>query len=167
MEGAYDIGCRGGAYYSWGEGGVAEWFVAVRREKWQRMLLAFQKLCPTLSTHWGHSWTCTGRRARISSMFHLWGEEWGSYYALVWLLSTWLAHGMPKATLDFSTQWSCPRCWGSSVSSAFTSHTQWSCMVLYVLCLPKWMRNYGLETQSSVKRWNWYFEIWWPDISVD
>ena len=99
--GAYNIGCHGGAHYPSGEGGVVEWFVVVGRQWWQRMSQAFQKLCPMLSTHWRYSLSWTGHRAKGSFMFCVWIEEMSGYYALMWSVSTRLAHGMLEATLDF------------------------------------------------------------------
>ena len=47
------------------------------------------------------NWPC----ARGFSVFCVWGEERNGYYAFVWSVSTWLAHDMFEAILDFSTSW--------------------------------------------------------------
>ena len=69
------------------------------------MSRTFQKLCPMSSTHWWYNSSWTSRRVIGSSVFCVQEEENSSSYALVWLVSTWLAHDMPEATLNFFTIW--------------------------------------------------------------
>ena len=69
------------------------------------LLIEFQILCPMSCTHWGYSSFWNGRRTWGSFQFCMWKEKMIGYDALVWSMSTWLAHGMPEATFDFFTLW--------------------------------------------------------------
>jgi hypothetical protein len=57
-----------------------------------------------------------------SSMFYVWREIRSGYYALVWSVSTWLAHGMLEATLDFPIIWTVELSSLSRIFSAWCFH---------------------------------------------
>ena len=116
------------------------------------MSRAFQKMCPMSSTHWGYNPSWTGRRARGSSMFCAWREEMSGYYALVWSLLTWLAHGMLEAAFDFSTIWTVEL---SSLSRIFDAwyfhqlHSTILCGFHHLVCAQ--MKNEELWIGDAIK----------------
>ena len=59
-------------------------------------------------------------------MFYVWEEENIYYYAFVWLVSTWLAHDMFAATVDFSTIWTVKLSSLSRISGTWCFHQSYS-----------------------------------------
>ena len=117
-----------------------------------RNVSSIPKIVPMSSTHWGYSSSWIGHCARRSSMLCMWREEMSGYYALIWSVSTLLAHGILEVIIDFSIIWIMELFSLSSIFGVWCFHQLYS-MILYgfhhLMCVQ--MENEELWPRDAIK----------------
>ena len=101
------------------------------------------------------------RHACGSSMFCVWGEEMSGYNALVWSVSTRLAHGMHEATVDFFIILTVELSSLSRIFGIWCFHQLYSMILCGFHCVvPAQMKNEELWYKAAIKCEMVEFILW-------